>query len=156
LHTYFSSITDEKFTKNYNPKYSNLPENIFYLMNQGAFSIGVGNYYILEHDDQFICSAGWTTYKEKSTIALLLSRAYVNLSHRGKFHLAEYILPECIKETTKFENRYITINKHNKYLVNGLLRPGLSTHWPEIYRKFKFVGLQHINFTEQFVFEYHD
>jgi hypothetical protein len=156
LHSEFSSLTDERFIKNYNPIYSNLSENIFYLLKQGAFSSGLGSYFILVHNDEFICSAGWTTYRENPEIALLLSRTYVSLSHRGKFHLAEYILPECLKETAKFKNRYITINKHNKYLINGLLRPGLSNHWPDIYRKFKFLGLQNINFTEQLVFEYHD
>jgi hypothetical protein len=154
LKKYFSTISDENYIKNYHPNFSESPENIFFLLTNKLYSSDYGSYFLVTHNDEYICSGGWLKYSQLENTALLLTRAYVNPSYRGKFYLAEFILPKCIEETKNYENKFITINQYNISLMKGFLRSGISNNWPSIYKKFNYIGIQNINYTDQFVFKY--
>lgn len=156
LKNHFSTITDENFIKNYHPDFSKSTENIFFLLSNGAFSANNGNYFLVTNNNEYVCSAGWLKYSHLENTALLLNRAYVNSKYRGKFYLAEYILPNCINQTENYTHRFITINQYNISLLNGFLRAGISNNWPNIYRKFNYIGVKNINYTNQHVLEYND
>lgn len=79
----FSKITDDLVLLNYHPDYSNNPGNFFYVLKQGRYK--KGNYYILEENNEFICSAGWNEYGLNPDIALLLTRTYVNTKYRAQY-----------------------------------------------------------------------
>ena len=156
LKIHFSTITDENHIKNYHPDFSTSTENIFFLLSNNVYSTNYGNYFLVTNNNEYICSGGWLKYSLLENTALLLNRAYVNSKYRGKFYLAEYILPKCIKQTEKYAQRFITINQYNISLMNGFLRAGISDNWPKIYRKFNYIGIQNINHTDQHVFKYDD
>lgn len=156
----FNKITDPDIIKNYHPNYKNDPANIFYILNDVNGRYAKGAYYVLEHEGEYVCSAGWNQYELDTTIALALTRAYIDPKYRAKYYMGEYILPKIIDSTTSYNHLYITADSHNSAIYqwfdrahNGK-RPTMFNNWPDIYRKFKPIGKKTIYYTEQFVVEY--
>lgn len=156
----FSKITDSNLVRNYHPDYKNDPANIFYILNDNNGRYKKGSYFVLENNNEFVCSAGWNEYELDNKIALALTRAYVNPIYRTKYYMAEYILPKIIDSTTSYDNLYITADSFNSTIYQFFVRAesqkktGLFNEWPDIYRKFKPIGKQTIYYTEQYVVAY--
>ena len=155
----FSKITDINIIKNYHPDHSNDPANIFYILNDANGRYHRGCYYVLEENGEYVCSAGYNEYDLDQTIALALTRAYINPKYRTKYCMGEYILPEIIKNTEEYTHLYITADSHNSAIYQWFVRasegkrPAMFNEWPDIYRKFKPVGKKTIYYTEQYVAE---
>ena len=156
LNTALSKITDETYIKNYHPDYNDVPGNLFCILKQGRYVNG--NYYVIEEDGKYICSAGWNEYEPD--IALMLTRLYISPEFRTKNYAGTYILPKALTEVTNYKHVWMTVNEYNKGLYswfdrasNGK-RTGLFCDWPDIYRKFIPIGKKDIYYTEQYVVEY--
>ena len=153
-----SKITDETYIKNYHPDYIDSPGNLFCILKQGRYVNG--NYYVIEEDERYICSAGWNEYELDSNIALMLTRLYIVPEHRAKYHAGNYILPRALEEVKRYKHVWITCNEYNKAIyhwfdrANKGKRTGLFNDWPDIYRKFVPIGKKDIYYTEQYVAEY--
>lgn len=156
----FSKITDIDIIKNYHPDYKNDPANIFYILNDVHGRYNRGCYYVLEDNGEYVCSAGYNEYDLDQTIALALTRAYIDPKYRAKYYMGEYILPKIIESTILYKHLYITADSHNSAIyqwfdrANKGKRPTMFNNWPDIYRKFKPIGKKTIYYTEQFVMEY--
>ena len=153
----FSKITDDLVLLNYHPDYSNNPGNFFYVLKQGRYK--KGNYYILEENNEFICSAGWNEYGLNPDIALLLTRTYVNTKYRAQYYTGKYILPLLINESVKYQRRWITCNDYNKTIYNMFVRlsrakTSAPSQWPELYKRFKPIGQHEVYHVNQWVGEY--
>ena len=155
----FSKITDSDIAKNYHPNYRNEPANIFYILNDVNSRYRRGCYYVLENEGRYVCSAGWNQYDLDSSIALALTRAYVEPKYRTKYYMGEYILPKIIESTRGYEHLYITADSYNSAIYQWFMRanegkrPTMFNNWPDIYRKFKPIGKKNIYYTEQYVAE---
>ena len=160
MRTAFSQITESNIKPNYHPDHQNEPQNIFYILNDKRGRYKNGCYYVLEQDGQYVCSAGWNEYDFDTTIALALTRAYVEPKHRTKYYMGEFILPKIIEQTKSYKHLYITADSQNSASYQWFTRaeqgklPAISANWPDIYRKFKPIGKKTIYFTEQYVAEY--
>ena len=152
-----SNITQSKLIKNYHPDYKDMPGNLFHILKNGRYRRG--NYYIVEEDGEFVCSAGWNEYELDTDIALILTRMYVAPKYRVNYHVANYILPEILKEVTHYKHVWATVNEYNKALYEWFVRDrsgkrtALFNDWPDIYRKFKPIGKKNIYYTDQYVIE---
>jgi hypothetical protein len=159
LEAHLSTITDTNIIKNYHPDYSNEPSNIFYILNDVNGRYNRGCYYVLEDQGEYICSAGYNEYDLDNTIALALTRAYINTKHRTKYYMGEHILPKIIENTIQYKHLYITADSHNSAIYQWFVRanegkrPTMFQHWPDIYKKFKPIGKKYIYYTEQYVVE---
>lgn len=159
LEASFSKITASNLVKNYHPDYRNETANIFYILNDIKGRYNRGCYYVLEENNEYVCSAGYNEYELDSSIALALTRAYVDPKHRSKYYMGEYILPKIIENTTQYEHLYITADSFNSAIyqwfdrANAGKRPTMFNDWPDIYRKFKPIGKKNIYYTEQYVME---
>lgn len=157
-----SQIKDESVIVNYHPDYSNTPGNLFYIIEQGRYREGFGKYTVIEEDSEFICGAGWNEYELEPSVALMVTRAYVNPKHRAKYYMGHYILPKAIEETAQYDKRWITCNTYNDSIYQWFVRnsegktAGLFNNWPPIYKKFKPVGKKEVYYTEQYIAEYKD
>jgi len=155
----FSKIINSNLVKNYHPDYKNETSNIFYILNDVNGRYSRGCYYVLEENNEYICSAGYNEYELDSSIALALTRAYVDPKHRSKYYMGEYILPKIIENTTQYEHLYITADSFNSAIyqwfdrANTGKRPAMFNDWPDIYRKFKPIGKKNIYYIEQYVME---
>lgn len=160
LEATFSKIKDKNILVNYHPDYKTNPANIFYILNDMNGRYKKGCYYVLEDDFGYVCSAGWNEYDLDRTIALALTRAYVEPKYRAKYYMGEYILPLIIKNTRKYNHLYITADSYNSAIYQWFVRaeqnkkPGIFNDWPSIYRKFKPIGKKTIYYTDQYVAEY--
>jgi hypothetical protein len=160
LEVSLSKITDNDIIKNYHPDYKNDPANIFYILNDVHGRYNRGCYYVLEDNGEYVCSAGYNEYDLDQTIALALTRAYIDPKHRAKYYMGEYILPKIIDSTELYKHLYITADSHNSAIYQWFdradkgKRPTMFNNWPDIYRKFKPIGKKTIYYTEQFVMEY--
>lgn len=157
LKSEFVKITDDKLQENYNPRYAAIPGNFFYDLRNGTYKKGRGNYYVIEVNSEYVCSAGWHRYTDN--IALLLTRTYVNSKFSALGYPGTYILPELIKEASNYNKMWITCNEHNKTIYNMLTRlskskPGSPSQWPEAYKKFKPIGKHKVLHVDQWVGEY--
>ena len=85
LEATLSNITDNDIIKNYHPDYKNNPANIFYILNDDNGRYLRGCYYVLEDNGEYVCSAGYNEYDLDQTIALALTRAYINPKYRTKY-----------------------------------------------------------------------
>jgi len=155
----FSKITDDKALTNYHPDYSNQPGNFFYVLKQGRYK--KGNYYIIEENNEYVCSAGWNEYGLNPDIALLLTRTYINPKYRAQYYTGNYILPLLIQESINYKHQWITCNEYNKTIYNMFVRlsnakSSVPSQWPEIYKKFKPIGQHMVYNTLQYVGEYKD
>jgi hypothetical protein len=155
-----AEIIDEQYIQNYHPKYKDQPGNLFYILNEPNGRYQRGCYYVIESDNEYVCSAGWNEYELNSNIALALTRAYVSPKYRTKYYLGNYILPEIIASTRTYNHLYITSNSYNSAIYQWFVRANqnkstaMFNNWPEIYRKFKPIGILSIYHTQQFVVEY--
>lgn len=155
----FSNVINDH-RSNYNPDSSDRPGNVFKILDDGRYRKGKGTYYVLENDGNFICSAGWNVYDIDPTIALVMTRMYVSPLYRGKFIIGNTVLPLLLEQTKNFNKIWLTVNENNKTIYDWFvradlgLRPSLFNNWPEIYKKFKPIGLHTIYYTEQYVAEY--
>jgi len=153
-----STITDLGIVKNYHPDYSNTPGNLFYILAEGRYQNGT--YYVVEEEEKYVCSSGWNRYCEDADTALLLTRAYIPESNRSKYLLSKYLLHLMINETAQYKKIWITCNEHNRSIYNAFERlhagqpAGLFNQWPDIYKKFKPIGIKTIYSTQQYVVEY--
>jgi hypothetical protein len=156
----FYKITDNDIIKNYHPDYKNEPANIFYILNDIDGRYRRGCYYVLEDNGEYVCSAGWNQYDLDPTIALALTRAYVDPKYRAKYYMGEHILPKIVDSTTLYNHLYITADSHNSAIYQWFdrahqgKRPTMFNNWPKIYQKFKPIGKKSIYYIEQFVVEY--
>lgn len=153
----FSKIKDKETLENYHPDYADNPSNFFNVLKQGRYI--KGNYYILEENNEFICSAGWNEYVFNPDIALLLSRLYITPKYRSQFYPGNYILPLIMNESVNYRHRWITVNDYNKPFYNMIARlskssPSAPSHWPQIYKKFKPIGEHRVHDVLQWVVEY--
>jgi GNAT superfamily N-acetyltransferase len=153
-----SNITDDIFIKNYHPDYIDYPGNLFCILKQGRYI--KGNYYVIEEDEKYICSAGWNEYELDSNIALMLTRLYIAPEYRTRNYAGTYMLPKALTEVTNYKHVWMTVNEYNKGLYAWFdraskgKRTGLFHDWPKIYRKFVPIGKRDIYYTEQYVVEY--
>jgi hypothetical protein len=160
LEVSLSKITDSDIIKNYHPDYKNDPANIFYILKDVNGRYNRGCYYVLEDNGEYVCSAGYNEYDLDQTIALALTRAYVDPKFRTKYYMGEYILPKIIESTLNYKHLYITADSHNSAIYQWFVRanegktPAMFTQWPDIYRKFKPIGKKNIYYIEQYVAEY--
>jgi len=149
------AVTQSNLIKNYHPDYSEHPGNLFLILDQGRYK--KGNYFVLENNGKYICSAGWNEYED---VALLLTRAYIKKEYRRNYFLAEFLLPLMFEETHKYDKLWITCNGYNKSIYNAFERMaqgksvGLFDQWPDTYKKFKPIGTKMVYNTEQYVAEY--
>jgi hypothetical protein len=154
-----SQCTDDHAIKNYHPDYATLPKNLFYILANNKGRYRNGGYYVLEEDGEFVCSAGYNEYDFDSSVALVLTRAYVSPTRRTEYSMGNYILPEIIQRVKHYPHVYLTVNEYNKAIYNWFVRyhsnkrPSLYGEWPECYKKFKPIGKKIIYFTEQYVAE---
>jgi hypothetical protein len=159
LKTEFSLITNIDILKNYHPDFYNFPENIFFILKNGRYRPQHGKYYVVEDAGEYICSAGWNEYEVEPTIALLLTRMYVNIKHRAKYIAGNIILPLILDETLRYDRCWITSNKHNNAIYTWFNRiangkgPALGSSCPEIYKQFIPIGLREVYYTQQDVVE---
>jgi hypothetical protein len=151
-----SQVTEPELIKNYHPDFKSDNSNLFYILKNGRYKIG--NYYVAEEDGNYIGSAGWNWYKDD--IALALTRAYIAPNHRQRNIMATYFLPSILDETALYNKIWCTCNEYNKVIYNGFVRiamgkrAGLTNPWLDIYSKFVPIGIQTVNYTEQYVAEY--
>ena len=150
-----NSIIDESYQQNYHPNYSDVPGNLFCILENGRYRKGKGKYYVIEEDGKYVCSAGWNEYDQDT--ALMSTRMYILPEHRVKYHIATYILPVALKEATHYKNIWISFNKYNLTMYKWFERVdqgkkgGLFNDWPDIYRRFKPIGVKTIYNTKQYV-----
>jgi hypothetical protein len=154
-----SKITDRDIIRNYHPDYSNDSGNLFAILENGRYQKGQGKYFVIEEDGEFICSAGWNEYDLDKSTAFALTRMYTDPAHRGKYLVANNILPKTLEETSEYENVWMTVNRHNKVLYSWFVRASqnkrtaLFNDWPDIYKNFKPIGEKMIYYTPQYVVE---
>ena len=160
LEASLSKITDIDIIKNYHPDYKNDPANIFYILKDVNGRYNRGCYYVLEDNGEYVCSAGYNEYDLDQTIALALTRAYINPKYRARYFMGEYILPKIIESTASYRHLYITADSHNSAIYQWFDRadkgkkPTMFNDWPDIYKKFKPIGKKTIYYIEQYVMEY--
>lgn len=148
-------VTQSNLIKNYHPDYSDVPGNLFLILEQGRYK--TGNYFVLENNGKYVCSAGWNEYED---VALLLTRAYIKEEYRRKYFLSKFLLPLMFKETSKYDKLWITCNEYNKPIYHAFERMakgksvGLFDQWPDTYKQFKPIGIKMIYNTKQYVAEY--
>lgn len=151
----FSKISDVNLIKNYHPDYDKFSGNLFYILANGRYKIG--NYFIIEESNEYICSAGWNEYTDE--IALLLTRAFVSAKYRRQYFLSKYLLPVMIEQSKQYSRLWITANEYNKTIYDAFCRlslnksAGLFDQWPNIYKNFVPIGVRTVYNTEQFVAE---
>jgi len=155
----FSTITDPAYFKNYHPDFEDHPGNFFHILKNGRYSPGHGKYLVLEDNGNYVCSAGWNEYDLEPTIALVLTRMYVNKAYRTQYLVGKNILPILLEETSNYNRVWITSNQYNKSIYNWFSRaaegknPSLFNNWPDIYKKFKPIGQKEVYYTLQDVVE---
>jgi hypothetical protein len=159
LKSEFIKITDKNSKENYNPRYAAIPGNIFYDLRNGRYKEGKGNYYVIEINGEYVCSAGWHRYD--NSIALLLTRTYVKPQYRAQYYAGKHILPLLINESDDYQRRWITCNEHNKTIYNMFVRLSRAktlapSQWPELYKTFKPIGEHKVYHVNQWVGEYND
>lgn len=157
LKSEFVKINDDNSKENYNPSYAAVPGNFFYDLRNGKYEKGQGNYYVIEIDNEYVCSAGWHRYD--STTALLLTRMYVNPKYRNYQLGGTDILPLLLEESKDYAKRWITCNNHNKIIYNMFVRLQKSdksapSQWPVLYKKFRPIGQHRVYHVDQWVGEY--
>lgn len=159
LKTGLASISDADILKNYHPDYSDYTGNLFFILKNGRYRKGSGKYYILEESGEYIGSAGWNEYEYDRSIAFALTRMYTSKVNRGKFVIANNILPLTLNETAGYKKVWMSVNMHNKALYqwfvrsNNNKRAALFNDWPEIYKRFAPIGEMMIYNTLQYVVE---
>ena len=145
---------DPQFAKNYHPDYSTSSSNLFFILKEGRFQ--KGNYFIITDDNmKYVASAGWNKHTDE--IALALTRMYVSKEYRKTFIVGKMILPIVIEETVDYQKLWMTVNNYNMPLYNWFVRnedTGQSLGWPDIYKNFKPIGQEMVNYTSQYVVEY--
>lgn len=149
------TITQENILKNYHPDYSNDNANLFYILSDGRYSSGSGTYFVAEEDGKYICSAGWNKYQYNPDTALVLSRMYVAPLHRGNYIVGSHILPICIGESIVEHSHlwmtyHIVNNKTKKWFDNWRGKTSI----PSEYKKFNYIGVKTVYYTEQYVYQY--
>jgi hypothetical protein len=155
----FSKSTDVSVV-NYHPDHSETPGNIFKILKDGRYTLGKGKYYVIEQQGELVCSAGWNEYDFDPTIALVLTRMYVNPKYRAQYYAATYILPKILAETHKYPKVWATMNEYNLGLYRWFERRAqgkrttLFNDWPDIYENFRPIGKRDIYSTEQYIIEF--
>ena len=156
-----SSIQDSNIIKNYHPDYSHADSNIFYILNGGRYHRDHGKYFVItDNDDKYMCSAGWNRYDLDHSVALLLTRMYVEPVHRFKYIIGKTVLSQMIEEAINYDRLWITANNYNQSIYKYFERAHhnkrtvLFNDWPDIYRRFKPVGQQLVYYTPQWIAEY--
>lgn len=154
-----SEIHDENIIKNYHPDYSNIPGNLFYILESGRYHHG--KYFVITDDsDKYVCSVGWNEYDLKPDVALLLTRMYITPAYRAQYIIGKTLLPQMITEAKNYSRLWITANNHNRSIYRYFERASqnkstvLFNDWPDIYRRFKPIGKHSVYYTEQWVAEY--
>jgi hypothetical protein len=156
-----SEVDHISIIKNYHPDYSNIPGNLFYILDQGRYRIGHGKYFVITDDhDKYVCSAGWNEYDLDSTVALLLTRMYITPRYRAQYIIGKMVLPLMISEAGNYSKLWITSNNHNRSIYTYFERASqnkrtvLFNDWPDIYKRFKPIGKKIVYYTEQWIAEY--
>lgn len=156
-----SGCTDESSIKNYHPDFSNDPANLFYILNDPNGRYQNGDYLVLEEDGIYICSTGWNEYEYDRSIALVMTRTYINPKYRNRYYLGTLLLPEILSAVNgNYQKIWMTCNQHNKSIVKWFERnaagkkTNLFAKWPAIYENFKPIGMHTIYFTEQYIMEW--
>jgi len=134
LKSEFVKITDDDSKENYNPSYAAIPGNFFYDLRNGRYKQGNGNYYVIEINGEYVCSAGWHRYD--SNTALLLTRMYVGLEYRNYQLGGKVILPFLLR-----------LQRTEK---------AAPSQWPALYKKFKPIGQHKVYHVNQWIGEYQE
>ena len=140
-------VEDEDIKANYHPEHSDNSGNLFYRLNNQTYQKGC--YVVVECDGQYVASAGWSEYDVDTA---LISRMYVMKQYRNNFIVGENILPIIIDQTKKYKYLWASFNKYNKGIVGWMTRNAYG--WPDVYKRFAYLGLTKINNVDQYVFEY--
>lgn len=154
-----SKITDQRIAVNYHPDYSDDHANLFYILSTGRYRKGYGKYFVLEDNGKYVSSAGWNEYEQDPTIAFALTRMYTDPVYRAQYLIAQHVLPKTLRETSRYDSVWLTVNEHNKLMYNWFVRASqnkrtaLFNDWPEIYRNFRPIGEKTIYNTPQYVVE---
>lgn len=160
--TFIVKLMEDEFSKstgptkiNYHPDYKDTPGNIFKILAEDRYKIG--NYYVIENNGQLVASSGWNQYDP--TLALILTRSYVNKQYRGQFLIGKEILPLILDQVKNYKKVWITVNEYNKIIYRWFERnhsnkkATLFNDWPEVYKNFTPIGLKRIYDTDQYVVE---
>lgn len=154
-----SGLTESLFKKtklyeNYLYSYKDSPANIFNMLKNGKYSVGM--YYVLaDENDNYIASSGWYHYNKDT--ALVLTRMLVTPKYRTSYIVGHELLPLMIERTSPYSNVWITCNEYNKSIYDWFSRssegksPSLYRNWPEVYKKFKPIGQHTVNGIPQYV-----
>lgn len=152
-----SKITDAKIIKNYHPDYSTDTANLFYILSEGRYMLENGTYYVMEEDNNYICSAGWNNYPFESSTALILSRMFVDPKYRRNFLVGGHILPICIGESlVNHENLWMTFNEVNEKTKKWFTKSRQQRTVPTLYKKFDYIGTKEIYYTSQHVYSFNN
>jgi GNAT superfamily N-acetyltransferase len=121
------------------------PETLLFKMNSRTFE----DYMVLLNEkDEVVCGAGF--YRYTYTRSLLMSRMWTRPDYRAKW-IGHQILRAQIR---RMSTRYgmITFNEANKPLYDRMstLYGTEGDTWPGLWRKFKPVGKQVVNYVEQY------
>lgn len=150
-----SKIDDQTIIKNYHPDYASDPANLFYILSAGRYAPGYGTYFMMEDGGKYICSAGWNRYAEYDNVALILSRMFIDPEHRGKYLIGSHILPICLGESIiNHQKLWMTYHVVNHKTKKWFDRWRNNSMVPHDYKKFLYIGIKTIYYTQQYVYEY--
>ena len=96
LKSSLSSIVDVSIIDNYHPSRYHVPGNLFHILDHGRYKFGSGKYFVMEHDGEFVCSAGWNKYELNNDVALIMTRTYINPKYRTQYYASTVLMPIMI------------------------------------------------------------
>jgi len=111
------------------------------------------------YDDDKIVSIACVEELDSKTL-MILKRLYILRKYTLKPLLSGIMLPEQVKwaKEHNYEKVIFSINKYNKTLIKLVNRiidgKGITLKHSDMLKKFKFVGIRTIHYTEQYTYEY--
>lgn len=155
-----SLVTDPNLMPNYHPDFADKPGNLFYVLKEGRYSPDKGKYSIILDNDEYVSSAGWNKYELEPNVALMCTRMYIVPSRRSQYHIGRLVLPVAIEEASiNHDKLWITCNDYNSFIYQWFLRSSqgklgsLDKPWPDVYKRFKPIGIKNVYYTDQYVAE---
>lgn len=151
-----TKITDENYVKNYHPKYSSDPGNLFFVLEHKRYQQGKGKFFVIEENNEFACCAGWCQYDGAPNTAIGINRLYTDPKYRFNYYGGTVILPQSLEESKHYKNIWLTFDQWNARLHDRFVKAAAGERvndWPEIYHQFIPIGKQVIYNVPQFVVE---
>lgn len=150
----------ESTSPNYHPDYFDKSENLFFILeNKNRFAEGKGTYFVIEKDEEMVCSAGWNEYELDPTIALGFTRLFVPEIHRKNFYASQYLTDKIINDTQNYDKLWLghgqeAIHVYNRYVYFYENGKNKYENYPNLYSRFKPIGEKEIYYSKQWVVEY--